>query len=104
MQGAGSSLLGQGQVHLPPLSHINKYSCTKQIFEKTVREALKSVSLQRFRRFLRKANDYKRAYRSLMAGAGADAVAAYADAEKLRKQSKAHRNTFDKDYLFIARA
>ena len=50
------------------LRHINKYSCTKHILEKTVREALKSVTLQRSRRFLRKADDYKRAYRSLMAG------------------------------------
>ena len=84
--------------------HINKYSCTKHILEKTVREALKSVTPQRSRRFLRKANDYKRAYRSLMAGAGADAVAAYADVEKLRKQSKAHRSTFDQDYKFIVHA
>ena len=84
--------------------HINKYSYTKHIFEKTVREVLKSVTLQRSRRFLRKASDYKRAYRSLMAGAGPDAVAAYADVEKLRKLSKTHRSTFDQDYLFIARA
>ena len=54
--------------------HINKYFFTKHIFEKTVREALKSVTLQRPRRFLRKAYDYKRAYRSLMVGAGPDAL------------------------------
>jgi len=39
------------------------------------------VTLQRSRRFLSKASDHKRAYRSLMAGARPDAVAAYAGVE-----------------------
>jgi len=36
--------------------HINKYSPNKEVFEKAVRKALQSVSLQSSRRFLRKAN------------------------------------------------
>ena len=84
--------------------HINKYSPNKEVFEKAVRKALQSVSLQSSRRFLRKANDYKRAYRTLMEGGGADEAAAYADVEKLRKESKAHRSTFDQDYKFIVHA
>jgi len=81
--------------------HINKYSPNKEVSEKAVRKALQLVSLQSSRRFLRKANDYKRAYRTLMEGGGADEVAAYAAVDKLRKESKAHRSTFDQDYKFI---
>jgi len=39
-----------------------------------------------------------------MEGGGADEAAAYADVEKLRKESKAHRSTFDQDYKFIVHA
>ena len=67
-------------------------------------EALPAVTLVRARRFLRKANDYKRAYHALSEGAGPKAAAAYADVEKLRKESKSHRCTFDQDYKFIALA
>jgi hypothetical protein len=81
--------------------HINNYSSNKVAFMKIVRQSLASVTLERARRFLRRANDYKRAYRALAEGAGAEAVAAYADIEKLRKESKAHRCTFDQDYKFI---
>jgi len=62
------------------------------------------VSLQSSRRFLRKANDHKRALRTLMEGDGADEAAAYADVEKQRKESKAHRRTFDQDHKFIVHA
>jgi hypothetical protein len=84
--------------------HTNDYSSNKVAFEKCVRQSIASVTLERARRFLRKANDYKRAYRALAAGAGAGKVAEYADIEKMRKQSKAHRCTFDQDYKFISLA
>jgi hypothetical protein len=70
-------------------------------FEKRVRESMASVTLVRARWFLRKANDYKRAYQALSEGAGAGKVAAYADIEKLRKVCKAHRSTVDQDSKFI---
>ena len=57
--------------------HINKYSSIRNVFKKTVMEALPAVTLVRARRFLRKANDYKRAYRALSEGAGPKAAAAF---------------------------
>ena len=66
--------------------------------------ALKSVTLRRARGFLRKANDYKRAYRMLIEGAGVVAAALYADIEKMRALVKTHRCTFDQDYKFITRS
>jgi hypothetical protein len=53
--------------------------------------ALKSVTLRRSRAFLRKANDYKRAYRMLIDWFGVEAVAQYADIEKFRALVKTHR-------------
>jgi hypothetical protein len=47
----------------------------KENFEKRVMTALKSVALRRLLAFLRKANDYKRAYRMLIDGFGVEAVA-----------------------------
>ena len=84
--------------------HTNDYSSHPDAFEKRVRAALATVTVERARRFLRKANDYKRAYRALSEGAGPNEVATYADIEKLRKEVKAHRSTLDQDYKFIALA
>jgi hypothetical protein len=46
---------------------------------------------------------YKRAYRILAERGeeGAVAAAEFADIEKIRKQVRAHRCTFDQDYKFI---
>ena len=80
----------------------NNFVSSKENFEKRVMAALGSVTLKRSRAFLRKANDYKRAYRMLIDGAGVDAAAQYADIEKMRALVKTHRCTFDQDYKFIA--
>ena len=79
--------------------HINSYSPHKVVFKQCVLKALESVTLERAQLFLRKANDYKRAYRALAEVAGPTDVAAYADIER---ESKAHSNTLDQDYKFIA--
>ena len=80
----------------------NNFVSSKENFEKRVMAALGSVTLKRSRAFLRKANDYKRAYRMLIDGAGVGAVAQYADIEKMCALVKTHRCTFDQDYKFIA--
>ena len=65
--------------------------------------ALAAITLARSRCFLRKANDYKRAYRIIAEQGenGAAAAAEFADIEKIRKQVRAHRCTYDQDYMFI---
>ena len=75
----------------------NNFVSGKENFEKRVMTALKSVTLRRSRAFLRKANDYKRAYRMLIDGFGVEAVAQYADIEKMSAIVKNHRCTFDQD-------
>ena len=82
----------------------NNFVSSKANFELRVMTALKSVTLRRARAFLRKANDYKRAYRMLIEGAGVVAAALYADIEKMRALVKTHRCTFDQDYKFITRS
>jgi hypothetical protein len=79
----------------------NTLAAGKAPFEKRVHAALESVGLSRSRSFLRKANDYKRAYRALNLASGAAAAVAHADIEKMRKLTKAHRCTFDQDRKFI---
>ena len=66
--------------------HMNFVS-GKENFEKRVVTALKSVTLRRSRAFLRKANDYKPAYRMPIDGFGVEAVAQYADIEKMSVMS-----------------
>ena len=83
--------------------HHNDYNPNAEAFERRVRIALLSCNLSLSRKFLRKANDYKRAYRELGEGR-TEAGAVYADIEKLRKECKTHRCTFDQDYKFIVEA
>ena len=82
--------------------HSNDYSPNSEAFEKRVRYSLLSVTLARARKYLRRANDYKRAYRELEAGGSAEEAAVYADIEKIKRECKTHRCTFDQDYAFIA--
>ena len=72
-------------------------------FKKRVYAALATITTPRSRNFLRKANDYKRAYRILAERGeeGVVAAAEFADIEKIIKQVRAHRCTFDQDYKFI---
>ena len=65
----------------------NNFVSGKENFEKRVMTALKSVTLRHSRVFLRKANDYNRAYRMLIDGFGVEAVAQYADIEKMSVMS-----------------
>ena len=83
--------------------HNNDYSPNKENLEKRVYAALAAIKTSRSRNFLRKANDYMRAYRILAERGeeGAVAAAEFADIEKIRKQVRAHRCTFDHDYKFI---
>ena len=62
--------------------------------------ALATITTSRSRNYLRKANDYKRAYRILAEKGEEEGVAAafeFADIEKIRKQVRAHRCTYDQD-------
>ena len=59
-----------------------------------------SVTLERARKFNRKATDYKRSYVALDGG-GEEGEVEFADIEKMKKQYKAHRCTLDQDYAFI---
>jgi glucan phosphorylase len=63
---------------------------------------LASVTLKRSRAYLRKASDYKRAYRMLNEGHGVGTAAQYAEIEKMRALVKTHRCTFNQEYKFIA--
>ena len=83
--------------------HNNDYSPNKENLEKRVYAALGAITTSRSRCFLRKANDYKRAYRIIaeQGEKGAAAAAEFADIEKIRKQVRAHRCTYDQDYKFI---
>ena len=82
----------------------NTFAAGKVPFEKRVHAALESVDVTRLRKFLRKANDYKRAYRALNLAAGAAAAVSYADIEKMRALSKTHLCTYDQDRKFITDA
>jgi len=86
--------------------HNNDYSPNKENLEKRVYAALATITTSRSRSFLRKANDYKRAYRILAERGeeGAAAAAEFADIEKIRKQVRANRCAFDQDYKFIVMA
>jgi hypothetical protein len=64
--------------------------------------ALASVTLKPSRAYLRKANDYKWAYRMLNEGSEVGTAAQYADIEKMRALVKSHLYTCDQDYKFIA--
>jgi len=86
--------------------HNNDYSPIKENLERRVYAALATITTSRSRNFLRKANDYKRAYRILaeQGEEGAVAAAEFADIEKIRKQVREHRctyDTYDQDYKFI---
>jgi len=81
--------------------HNNDYNPRAEAFEARTRAALASVTLARSRKYLRRANDYKRAYREIALGGSAEAAAFYADIEKIKKTCKSHRCTFDQDLKFI---
>ena len=77
---------------------LRKYSnfiSSRKKFEKRVMAALASVTLKRSQAYLRKANDYKRAYRMLNEGSEVGTAAQYADIEKMRALVKSHRCKFD---------
>ena len=83
--------------------HNNNYSSNAKNLEGRVRDALDSstvLTLERARKFNRKATDYKRSYVVLDGGEGGGEVE-YADIEKMKKQCKAHRCTLDQDYALI---
>jgi hypothetical protein len=80
----------------------NSCVSSKENFEKRVMAALASVTLKRSRAYLRKASDYKRAYRMLNEGSEVGTAAQYADIEKMRALVKPHLYTLDQDYKFIA--
>ena len=81
--------------------HNNNYSPNAKNLEGRVRDALDSstvLTLERARKFNRKATDYKRSYVALDGGGG---EVEFADIEKMKKQSKTHRCTLDQDHAFI---
>ena len=88
--------------------HNNNYSSNAKNLEGRVRDALDPsaiLTLERARKFNRKASDYKRSYIALDGGGGdgdACGEVEYADIEKLKKKCKTHRCTLDQDYAFIA--
>jgi hypothetical protein len=62
------------------------------------------LPIERARKFQRKANDYKRAYRELRFTEGASGMAAaleYADIEQARRVVKDHRCALISDRIFI---
>ena len=84
--------------------HSNDYSPNSEAFEKFVRFSLLPVTLARARKYLRRVNDYKRAYRELEVGGSVEAAAVYADIQKIKRKCKTHRCTFDQDYAFIVKS
>lgn len=83
--------------------HNNNYSSNARNLEERVSAALDTASvltIERTRKFQRKANDYKRAYRALTS----ESEVEYADIEKMKKTHKTHRSSFDQDYKFIKSA
>jgi hypothetical protein len=64
------------------------FASSKENFEKRAMAALASVTLKRWRAYLRKADDYKRARRNLSDGSGVEAVAQYAGIEKNARSCK----------------
>ena len=74
----------------------------KENFKKRVMAALASVTLRRSQKYLRKANDYKRANRMLIDGPGVEAAAQYADIENMCALVKTHRCTFNQGCLSIS--
>jgi hypothetical protein len=90
----------------------NDYNSNAEALEKRVRAALSNevLTLRRTRKFLRRANEYKRAYRDLadiQAGAATNCPeggVTHKDIEEMKKQVKAHRCTLDQDKAFITKA
>jgi hypothetical protein len=73
----------------------NNFVSSKENFEKRFMAALASVTIKGSRVYLRKANDHKRAYRTLNEGSGVGTAVQYAEIEKMRALLKTHRCKFD---------
>ena len=92
--------------------HNNTYSPNALLLEGRVRAALDTtrvLTIERTRKFQRRANDYKRAYRALGSESpepesDPPSEVEYADIEKLTKKHKTHRSSLDQDYKFITSA
>ena len=100
----------------------NNYDPNVQRFERRVRQSMCTVDIpkaqtwdkvadkiavlpkRRVRKYRRKANEYKKAYRIIdnkVEGEKGAGAATYVDIEKLRKKCKAHRCTEHQDYAFL---
>jgi hypothetical protein len=100
----------------------NNYGPNVQRFERRVRQSMCTVDIpkaqtwgkvadkiavlpkRRVRKYRRKANEYKKAYRIIdkkVEGEKGAGAATYVDIEKLRKKIKSHRCTEYQDYAFL---
>ena len=87
----------------------NDYNPNAASLERRVRAALDSSTVltrSRIRKFIRRGNEYKRAYRELENGQQVDAGATagsvtHTDIEQMKRDVKAHRSTKDQDLKFI---
>jgi hypothetical protein len=89
-----------------PCRRTNDFSPTKEALKDRVLRSLgpEVLPIERVRKFQRKANDYKRAYRELHFTEGAFGMAAaleYADIEQARRVVKEHRCALTSDRKFI---
>ena len=81
--------------------HFRRYNDGKSgTFHERMQACMASavLTLDRVRKFARRARDYRRVY-----GSG-EAVASHIDVEKLRKKFKTHRSAIDFDTKFVASA
>lgn len=90
---------GKSKYHYRRHNDFNMGTMEQRVLESIGPEVL---TLERVRKFNRKARSYKLAYWKLSQGASAGSVAEHADIEKMTKVSKAHRCTFDQDYKFVS--
>jgi gamma-glutamyl:cysteine ligase YbdK (ATP-grasp superfamily) len=88
----------------------NDFNGNAKSLEARVHAALSTtevLTLARVRKFHRRANEYKRAYRDLESGNAAETFSAaeggvaHKDIEDMKKQVKAHRCTLDQDRSFF---
>ena len=93
----------------PEFRRSHDYNPNAASLERRVRAALDSSTVltrPRIRKFIRRGNEYKRAYRELENGQQVDAGASagsvtHTDIEQMKRDVKAHRSTKDQDLKFI---